>query len=243
MNTMSRDDADRSNGGDRLASRMSEGSEDPAEVGRRIAVLRRERGMNMVELSRAAGVSPSMISQIERGRALPSVSTLYAIAEALALTVHDLFASGRAIPPPAGDVLEGVTAEAVVEELGRRGEPFAWAGPGSNGPVVRGEQRQFCELASGVRWERLTPFDLPEMDILGSVYRPSAASSEDLYRHQGRETHVVTEGRIVVELAFQRYELAAGDSITFDSTEPHRYSNPFAETAYGVTVVMRGRRS
>jgi transcriptional regulator with XRE-family HTH domain/quercetin dioxygenase-like cupin family protein len=228
---------------------MSEGSGDPSELGRRIAALRRARGMNMVGLSRAAGVSPSMISQIERGRALPSVSTLYAIAEALAVTVHDLFAAerGERLPaaersgPPAAGALEGAALESVVEQLRRGGTSFDWAGPGSNGPVVRRDQRQFCELAGGVRWERLTPFDLPDVDILGSVYRPGAASSEHLYRHQGCETHLVTAGRIVVDLAFQRYELEAGDSITFDSTEPHRYSNPFEETAYGVTVVMRGR--
>jgi transcriptional regulator with XRE-family HTH domain len=229
--------------------RTSEPSRDPAEIGREIAALRHERGMKMVELSRAAGVSPSMISQIERGHALPSVSTLYAIAEALAVTVHDLFTSGRvdepgrtATKPARGRAAEPASpGSTVVEQLTRRGESFDWAGPASRGPVVRRSERRFSDLAGGVRWERLTPFDMPEVDILATVYRPGAASSEHLYRHHGREMHLVTDGRIVIELGFQRFELGAGDSITFQSTEPHRYSNPFDETAHGFTVLMFDR--
>jgi transcriptional regulator with XRE-family HTH domain/quercetin dioxygenase-like cupin family protein len=229
---------------------MSKGSQDPAEVGRQIAALRRERGMKMVDLSRAAGVSPSMISQIERGHALPSVGTLYAIAEALAITVHDLFAAVPAAPPTPTDsaaeanatLAPGGDVEPTMLEHLSRGDPaLNWAGPDPAGPVVRRDQRQFSELAGGVRCERLTPSALPDLDILATVYRPGATSSEHLYRHQGREMHLVTEGRIVVELAFQRYELEAGDSITFDSTEPHRYSNPFRTTAHGLTVLMLAR--
>jgi transcriptional regulator with XRE-family HTH domain/mannose-6-phosphate isomerase-like protein (cupin superfamily) len=218
---------------------------DPADVGRQIAATRRVRQMKMVDLSRAAGVSPSMISQIERGHALPSVSTLYAIAEALDVTVHSLFASEPATaapeverPPADGGVPDaGAPETTVLERLGR-GRLFDWAGPTSQGPVLRRSERQFSEMAGGVRWERLTPVDLPDADIIATLYRPGAASSEKLYRHQGREMHLVTEGRIVVELAFQRYELGIGDSITFDSTEPHRYSNPFEEPAHGVTVLL-----
>lgn len=227
---------------------MSDGGQDPADIGRQIAALRRGRGMKMVDLSRAAGISPSMISQIERGHALPSVSTLYAIAEALGVTVHDLFAAEGHRAMPASDSVitqpdEGPAVEAgttVLEQLTRHRMNFDWTGPGSIGPVVRGGERQFCELAGGVRWERLTPADLPDIDILATEYRPGAASSEHLYRHHGQEMHLVTEGRLVIELAFQRYELEAGDSITFDSTEPHRYSNPYEETARGVSVLLLG---
>jgi transcriptional regulator with XRE-family HTH domain len=218
---------------------------DPADVGRQIAATRRVRDMKMVELSRAAGVSPSMISQIERGHALPSVSTLYAIAEALDVSVHSLFASEpaatttRDVGAAADDGVPdaGAPETTVLERLGR-GRLLDWAGPTSQGPVLRRSERQFSEMAGGVRWERLTPVDLPDADIIATLYRPGAASSEKLYRHQGREMHLVTEGRIVVELAFQRYELGVGDSITFDSTEPHRYSNPFEEPAHGVTVLL-----
>ncbi len=56
---------------------------------------RRESSMSMSELGRKVGVSPSMISQIERGQTLPSVGTLFALAAALGVTV-DAF-----LTPPA----------------------------------------------------------------------------------------------------------------------------------------------
>src|SRR5215475_11391797 len=48
---------------------------------------RQESSMSMSELGRKVGVSPSMISQIERGQTLPSVGTLFALAAALGVTV------------------------------------------------------------------------------------------------------------------------------------------------------------
>jgi transcriptional regulator with XRE-family HTH domain/mannose-6-phosphate isomerase-like protein (cupin superfamily) len=221
----------------------------PAEIGRQIAALRRERRMKIVDLSREAGISPSMISQIERGQALPSVGTLHAIAGAFALTVHDLFPTEDA--GSSAGAVERTAAEPVarsakstptaVAHAPRHGAPVDRAAADPDGPVVRGDRREFSELAGGVRLERLTSFDLPDVDIVATVYRPGAASSERLYRHEGRELHLVTDGRLVIELGFQRYELAAGDSITFDSTVPHRYSNPFEEAAHGVSVMLPGR--
>ncbi|MDH5504884.1 MAG: cupin domain-containing protein, partial [Acidimicrobiia bacterium] len=35
----------------------------------------------------------------------------------------------------------------------------------------------------------------------------------------------VVSGTLSVEIGFQRYDLAPGDSIAFDSTEPHRLFN------------------
>ena len=53
-------------------------------IGRRLAAYRGQRGMRVAELAREVGVTPSLISQIERGLSRPSVSTLFAIAQALA---------------------------------------------------------------------------------------------------------------------------------------------------------------
>ena len=50
------------------------------------------RKMRVSELARAVGVTPSLISQIERGTTGPSVATLFALAEALDISV-DVFAN------------------------------------------------------------------------------------------------------------------------------------------------------
>jgi transcriptional regulator with XRE-family HTH domain len=60
-------------------------------VGDRVSLYRRERGMNLSQLATAAKLSKSYVSSIEAGEApRPSGETLYAIAEALGVTMSDL---------------------------------------------------------------------------------------------------------------------------------------------------------
>ena len=54
-----------------------------AAIGGRLAAHRGRRGVKVSALARQIGVSPSLISQIERGQSRPSVSTLFALAERL----------------------------------------------------------------------------------------------------------------------------------------------------------------
>ena len=74
----------------------------------------------MSELARLVGVSPSLISQIERGQSRPSVSTLFELAEALKVPV-DAFFSRETAEPPVDDA-SGVAGEAAASEHRTRRE-------------------------------------------------------------------------------------------------------------------------
>jgi transcriptional regulator with XRE-family HTH domain len=52
--------------------------------------------ISLRELSRRVGISASMLSQIENGRAQPSVATLYALVSALSISLDELLASNPA---------------------------------------------------------------------------------------------------------------------------------------------------
>src|SRR5437762_8323937 len=60
-------------------------------LGQRIRAERLRRELSLRALARDVGVSASMISQIETGKAQPSVSTLYAITSILGLSIQDRF--------------------------------------------------------------------------------------------------------------------------------------------------------
>src|SRR3974377_2180150 len=62
-----------------------------AGLGSRLRSAREQKGLTVRGLARYVGVSPSLVSQIERSRVMPSVGTLYAIANELGLVVDDLF--------------------------------------------------------------------------------------------------------------------------------------------------------
>jgi len=57
-------------------------------------------------------------------------------------------------------------------------------------------------------------------------------------RHSGYEYGLVVRGRLRVVVGFETYELAAGDSISFESAQPHRLSTIGDEPAHAVWVVV-----
>ena len=200
---------------------------DPSlEIGARLAAHRARRGVRVSELARRIGVSPSLISQIERGQSRPSVSTLFAMAQALDVPVDAFFRDGdeAAGPPERAAPLPEESTEAMPA--------------GDHRYVVSADDRAAIDIDGGVRWERLTPTTLDHVDFLELIYAPHAESNPTLYRHPGSEMVLVLRGRLDIHLGFERYELGPGDSIHFPSSFPHRYVNPTDETARAVTVIL-----
>jgi transcriptional regulator with XRE-family HTH domain/quercetin dioxygenase-like cupin family protein len=229
-------------------------------IRRRLVARRKELGLSMSEIARRVGVSASMISQIERGLALPSVATLFSLAAALGATVDAFFAeaatgAGAAAPP--GAVATSIVTRPTVPARSAAERPdwpldtaAGWPETGTEAGlaaapmregrhVVRPGQRASIQISGGVRWERLTPTSLEAVDFMELIYEPGAESHPNLYRHPGMEMVLVLEGRFVIDVAFESFDLPAGSSIQFPSTTPHRYVNPTDRVARAVTAILR----
>lgn len=63
------------------------------DLGRRVKKLRGDRGWSLEELASVSEVSRSMLSEIERERANPTLSVTYRIARAFGLSLQDLIES------------------------------------------------------------------------------------------------------------------------------------------------------
>ncbi len=224
-----------------------------ARIGDRVSELRNERGIRVSDLARKAGVSSSMISQIERGRSRPSVGTLFALAHVLDVPVDTFFAENAAADPAFDRAANGDRAAA--DELPGNGTrsggitrnaaaSATW--PEITGPsrhVVRADERASIDIRGGVRWERLTRSALDGAEFLELVYAPGAESDSQQYRHPGVEMVLVTQGQMTIELGFERYELAPGDSIAFASSTPHRYVNETELESRATTVIIHDELS
>lgn len=186
------------------------------DIGTRLREERERIGISQRELARRIGLSASLISQIEAGQSKPSVSTLYAIVSELRVSVDEIFGSHASGNEATGSSLDGAA------------------------PVVRPADRHVIELASGVRWERLTSHEHEHVDFLHVTYDVAGSSSTDdrLMRHPGREYGYVLSGTLGVQLGFERHELVRGDSIAFDSTMPHRLWNLGDEPVRGIWFVV-----
>jgi transcriptional regulator with XRE-family HTH domain len=183
-----------------------------SKVGSRLREERERRGIGLRELARRVGVSPSLVSQIELDRVNPSVSTLYALVTELGMTMSDVFGE----------------------------QPDERAVQPGDGLAERPETRRVINLASGVRWERLTHDRDPDVEFLYVVYPVGAASCPEdaLMTHGGREYGYVTSGTLGVQVGFEKYELGAGGSIAFDSSSPHRLWAIGGEPVHAVWVVI-----
>jgi transcriptional regulator with XRE-family HTH domain len=152
-------------------------------------------GISLRELARRLNVSASLLSQVERGLAQPSVSTLWALVCELGLSLDALFAPS---------VERDDRTEAV---------------------VVRADERRVIDLDGGVRWEQLTPARDPQVDFAFVTYEPHDGSVPEQASaiHPGREYGYLLSGRLSIDIASHTYELSPGDSIVFESDRPHRF--------------------
>jgi len=186
-----------------------------------------ERGLSLRELARRLEVSPSLVSQIETGKIQPSVRTLYAMVSELGVSLDDVFAAGDPGRSRPDEPAETARAD------GAR-----------SGPVQRAGARTVIDLEAGVRWERLTTENERDVEFLLTVYPAGSESApaDALVRHTGREFGIVLQGRLSVTVGFEEYDLGPGDSVSFDSTVPHRLHNEGDETVEAVWVVLGRQR-
>jgi transcriptional regulator with XRE-family HTH domain len=189
----------------------------PSRVGSRLREERERRGISLRELARRVGVSPSLVSQIELDRINPSVSTLYALVTEVGMTMSDVFGE---VAAPASSIAR------------RRRD--------DGNPVAQPDTRRVINLASGVRWERLTPHSDPDLEFLHVMYPVGAEScpGDALVTHAGREYGYVTSGTLGVRVGFDEYELGPDTSIAFDSSSPHRLWTIGDEPVHAIWVVL-----
>jgi transcriptional regulator with XRE-family HTH domain len=201
-------------------------------LGERLRAERDRLGLSLRELARRLEVSPSLVSQIETGKIQPSVRTLYAMVSELGVSLDDLFAADE---PPA-------PAAAVEPSRQHEAQTLAGSAMPEQGRVQRASGRRVIELEAGVHWERLTTWNDRDVDFLYAIYEVGGASSPEgkLVRHNGREFGIVVSGQLGVTVGFEEHVLGPGDSISFESTIPHRLHND-GDVAVNAIWVVLGR--
>jgi transcriptional regulator with XRE-family HTH domain len=209
-----------------------------AELGPRLRRVREERGLSARELARRVHCSPSLISQIERGLSAPSAGILYALATELGASLDFLF--GVTLGAPAVPAAAAAPAAPAAAQVPTSAAASGRAPLEGHGIVQRRSSRRVIELASGVRWERLTSAADDRVDFLEVRYEPGGHStdSRQALRHDGYEYGLITSGTLCATVGFESYELEPGDSIAFDSATPHEYWNATDGEVLAVWVVV-----
>jgi transcriptional regulator with XRE-family HTH domain len=176
-------------------------------IGAKLRAQRTRKQLSLRALASKVEVTPSLLSQIENGRANPSVTTLYSLVSELGMSLDELFFD---------EVRPGTPEETIsAPEEGLEG----------NEVVLRAGDRPTIDVANGARWARLTPTPEPSVDFLYITYLAGGASCapDGLITHAGQVFGLVDEGRLGATIGDRSYELETGDSMAFRGSVPHRF--------------------
>lgn len=176
--------------------------EENIPIGERLATLRRGLGLSIRGLAEKAGISASVISQIERDKTEPSISTLKRLAAALGTEITYFFT----VPTRQnGHVIRASQRQTIV--IG--------ASSGERSSVKAG----------GVYFELASPAESDQLEVIMGSYDPGAHTGDEPYVHEGEEWGMVMSGRFKITLGDEIHFLDPGDSIWFRSHIPHHIEN------------------
>jgi transcriptional regulator with XRE-family HTH domain len=182
---------------------------EPPRVGETLAALRQARSLSLDELSRQAGVSKSMLSQIERNQANPTVAVVWRLANALNVPLSEFLGGPQG---PAEPDIATVPAHATPT----LGSPDGLCELRILGPI---------ELAGQFEWYTLT---VQGGGVLAS--QPHEPGS--------REHLSVLEGTLEVEAGSSRTRLKKGETARYAADQAHAIRNPLKGPAVAMLVVL-----
>jgi transcriptional regulator with XRE-family HTH domain len=190
---------------------MTEAVDDATDlesIGARLRTLRTEHGFSIRALAERADISSSVISEVERGKTEPSISTLKRLAAALGTSITYFFTTPSQVNGH------------VIRASARKEVSFKYHPDSEDGT----DQRSSIK-ARGVHFEVASPDSSEVLEAIYGRYEPGASTGDEPYTHEGEEWGMVLSGRFKITLADEVHFLDPGDSIWFFSNIPHKIEN------------------
>ncbi len=165
-------------------------------IGAKMRALRLKKKMGLVELGQHTGLSPALLSKIERGKMFPTLPTLLRVALVFSVGLDYFFGGGQKRP-----------ALAVVRAADRVSFPNR---AGARRPAYRFECLDYPVT------ERL-------LNAYFVRFETAGAEQAEPHQHNGAEIVFVISGTLAVTVGSDEHVLHEGDSIYFDPSPAHSY--------------------
>ncbi len=182
------------------------------QIGFKVRRLRQERRMTLQALADATGLSKPLLSQIENEQVIPPLATLLRIAKAFRVELQSFFQDE-------GDNEKCILVRAGESRNQRRRHPHVGEAP----------PYSYHSLAYGKRSRNMEPF-LVEFEL-------REWQNDLLVSHEGEEFLFLLEGSLEFHYGDRTMTLGPGDSVYYESTEPHGYVAVGQERPRAVAVI------
>lgn len=178
-------------------------------IGETIRTLRLKKKMGLVELGRHSGLSPALLSKIERGKLFPTLPTLLRIALVFSVGLDYFFSAGR---------------ERQHVGIVRRKDRLRLPEPGeTKDPAYLFESLDYTAV------ERRTHAYFVE-------FQPQKGPKVRTHAHPGGEFIYLLEGTLDLTVGLEEFTLEAQDSAYFDASRPHGYRRSGAKACRALVV-------
>ncbi len=184
------------------------------EIGSKLRKLRLRKKVSLADLGKHTGLSASMLSQLENGHMIPTLPTLVRIATVFNTGLEHFFGSER------GEKLFSIMRASERMKFPER--------PGTPKPAFFFECLTVSTKTSGMQ------------AFLAEFPRLSKEEAVEHF-HEGSEFVYLMEGEIEIIFMGKKHVLTAGDSVYFDSSEPHSYRGIIKDGSRAVVVTMPPR--
>jgi transcriptional regulator with XRE-family HTH domain len=191
-----------------LSKTLQDGLND-YEIGAKVRALRLKKKIGLVDLGKHTGLSPALLSKIERGRLFPTLPTLLRIALVFGVGLEFFFAGAREKP------LITFARKSQRVELPER-------------PGARDAAYRFASLDYPATERRFNCYHADFLPVAAEKLRP--------HDHAGVEFIYVIQGTLSVHIDGGEHTLEAGDAMYFDSTTPHAYRRSGGRPCSAVVV-------
>jgi len=184
-------------------------------IGQKIRGLRQQKRLTLQELSDLTTLSKPLLSQIENEQVVPPLATLLKIAKGLKVGIHFFFEN------------ESNRQQYIVT----RQDAFRETGAVQR-PAIDDALRPYVyhSLAQGMRHKHMEPF-LVEFDM-------REWNEQLFFKHDGDEEFLyILEGELDLHYNNEVIHLRAGDSIYYNSSQPHGWVAVGREKARAVAVL------
>jgi transcriptional regulator with XRE-family HTH domain len=181
-------------------------------IGSKIRRLRLRKSMGLVELGRHTGLSPGLLSKLERDLMHPTLATLLRIAMVFSVGLEYFF------NPEPKPVLE------IVRKKDRLRFPDS---PDAAQVAYHFESLDF-------------PVPNRALNSYLAEFEPGEAEQGRLHEHAGVEFLYVLSGKLELRTADDKYELGEGDAIYFDSSVLHGYRRIGSKRTTALVVTLAG---
>jgi transcriptional regulator with XRE-family HTH domain len=178
-------------------------------IGPKIRTIRLKKKIGLVELGRHTGLSPAMLSKIERGLLFPTLPTLLRIALVFGVGLDFFFAGSREKP--------------VVGIVRRKDRLRFPERPGGKDVAYEFESLDYPAVE-----RRLNGYYVEFLPLPPEKVRP--------HQHPGGEFIYVLNGSLVVQVGAEEHTLGTSDSMYFDATTPHGYRRAGTRTCAAIVV-------